>query len=509
MKQLFYNGTILTLDGSVTAQAMLVDDDTIARIGSDKELLSSAPGAEVIDLCGKTVMPSFIDAHSHLSFYANSLLQASLASALSFDDIVNKLNEFIESNGFKRGQWVIACGYDHNNLNEKTHPTKELLDSRFPAYKIVLQHVSGHFGVFSSSALDALGLTEADSNGYLEENAYIDAVKNLPTPEPERLLDAYKRAQRRYASYGVTTVQEGMMVSQMLELYRMLLANSALMLDVVGYPQIADADLFYEAFSKNAESYDQNFRLGGYKIILDGSPQGRTAWVKEPYLGSTKEYGVSSMSDEAVCEALRRAVEAKRQLLAHCNGDAAAEQLLRCAEKTAVGSDLAKIRPVIVHAQLLAAEQLERVKRLGFIPSFFVAHCYYWGDAHIENLGLARAGRISLANSARRLGIRFTFHQDAPVVEPDMFMTIWCAANRRTKAGICLGEQERISVSDAIKAITIDAAYQYGEESSKGTLAAGKKADFIILDRNPLTAAPDEVKEVRVIQTYKSGKSLL
>lgn len=292
----------------------------------------------------------------------------------------------------------------------------------------------------------------------------------------------------------------------MLPLYQMLLSHNALILDVVGYSQIADAELFYQKFPDNIFHYDHGFRLGGYKIILDGSPQGRTAWMKAPYAGTTDNFGVSTMSNDEVLGALNKAVADKRQLLAHCNGDAAAEQLLSCAEKITDKRALAAIRPVMIHAQLLEIEQLPRVRELGFIPSFFIAHCYYWGDVHVENFGRTRADKISPAKSALNQGICFTFHQDTPVVQPDMLQTVWCAVNRKSKNGIILGKKERIPIMEALKAVTVNAAYQYGEEDSKGTLTVGKKADFVVLERNPLEVPMEEIKDIAICQTYKSGE---
>lgn len=508
MKKIFFNGTIVTLEAEGIQQAVLVEDGIIKKVGSNDEILAYKDNAEVVDLSGKTMLPAFIDAHSHLSSYASSFLQVPLDESRSFEDVTEKLIQFSKTNMLQPGQWIIAGGYDHNLLLEKAHPTRQLLDHYFPDIAVVLQHKSGHFGVFNSTALTAMNMKNQYTDGYLEENDFVEAIKKVPMPNPEQLLRAYREAIEHYASYGITTIQEGMMVSQMLPLYQMLLRSDYLTLDVIGYPQISEAGKFYEAFPNSIAGYDCHFKLGGYKIILDGSPQGRTAWMKSPYLGTTNDFGVSTMSDADVSAALQKAVNDKRQLLAHCNGDAAAEQFLSCAEKIIDKDTLAKIRPVMVHAQLLSLDQLEDVKRLGIIPSFFVAHCYYWGDTHVQNFGINRASQISPAKSALDQGILFTFHQDTPVIEPDMLQTIWCAVNRKTKAGVLLGENQQISVLDAIKAVTINAAYQYGEEAVKGSIVSGKNADFVILDKNPLEIAVENLNTISILETYKSGDSI-
>ena len=186
-----------------------------------------------------------------------------------------------------------------------------------------------------------------------------------------------------------------------------------------------------EVFEDHKRKYKNNFKIGGYKIFLDGSPQGRTAWMRTPYIDDINYYGYSTMEDNSVYEAIKMAMDDDLQILAHCNGDMAAEQYIEAIEK--IGKDVKKIRPVIIHAQLIGIDQLEKVKEFGLIPSYFVAHTYYWGDIHIENFGLERARKISPAKSTLEKNILFTFHQDSPIIEPNMFETIMCAVERKTK----------------------------------------------------------------------------
>lgn len=506
MDALYYNCNILTMEEEEPRQAMLVTGGRIRRVGTAEELFPEAGDTERIDLRGATVLPAFLDAHSHLASTAASFWQVNLGEAVSFPDLTARLDRFRRENNLQAGDWLIADRYDHNRMTEKCHPGKTLLDTAFPGMKVVLQHQSGHFGVFSTPALEALGMTGFDRDGYLEEVAYIDAVKALPMPSPERILAGFRRAMEQYASYGITTVQEGMMVGQMLPLYRMLLGRNAFLFDVVGYPAVSEAEMLYRELAEYAGNYCSRFRLGGVKIILDGSPQGKTAWVKEPYTDGTR--GVSSMTNGEVRAALEYAAAERRQILTHCNGDAAVEQLLRAAEGMTERGRLAPLRPVIVHAQLMDPAQLPHAKSLGFLSSFFVAHLLHWGDVHTANLGRDRAARISPAGSALRCGIPFTFHTDTPVIRPDLFESIYCAVNRRTKTGEFLGAWERIPVWDALRAVTLGAAYQYGEEREKGSLRAGKRADFLLLAENPLTVPPEKLGELRVKATYRAGECI-
>lgn len=167
----------------------------------------------------------------------------------------------------------------------------------------------------------------------------------------------------------------------------------------------------------------------------------------------------------------------KLQLLVHCNGDRAAEKFI----EAEINYGDPATRPVMIHAQLLGTDQLDALKRAAIIPSFFVAHVLHWGDVHIKNFGFERASSISPLRSALKKDILFTLHQDSPVIRPDMTETIWCAVERKTAGGKTLGEEERIDVFSALKAVTANAAYQYFEEKNNGYAEngqAGKSCGF-------------------------------
>ena len=403
-----------------------------------------------------------------------------------------------------------------------------MLDRAAPDNPVIMAHQSGHTGVLNTLALERLGITpdtpvpeggmmevaDGKVTGYMEETAFLNCQSRVPMPAPEDLMGAYLRAQDGYARRGVTTVQEGMMIPAMEPLYRQLCAVGLLKLDVVGYLDITQADGMRTALSEHIGQYSGRFKVGGYKTFLDGSPQARTAWLREPYCGAEKNYrGYPRMSNEELAGYVDRALDENMQLLVHCNGDAACEQYLRVygerlRARAASGKPCRAIRPVIIHAQMLAPDQLSRAAQNGMIPSFFVAHVYHWGDVHLENLGPERAARISPAASAGAQGLRYTFHQDAPVIQPDMLETVWCAVNRVTKQGTVLGPQERVPVLDALRAVTINAAYQYFEEGSKGSLRPGKRADLVILEEDPLKALPMHLRDIRILETVKDGKTI-
>ena len=530
----FYNGEILTMEKRSAGTAVLVEDGKIRALGDAGELLEAAGDAARVDLEGNTLMPAFVDAHSHFTQVAFSTLQASLEGAGSREEAVGKLQAFLRTARHPKGAWVLARDYDNTAFPDGRHLTLAELDGAAPENPLFVQHKSGHIGLFNSLALKLLGVRpdtpspeggrigkeDGRLTGYMEENALFAFQKRVPMPGPEELEGAFEKAQKLYASFGITTVQDGMAVKEMLPLYDMLLGKDLLWLDLAAYPDPETYALAKRAYPGCMETYWKGLRFGGMKIFLDGSPQGRTAWMRTPYLGGTedrgakearsenaKEYcGYGTMTDENVLEAMGEAAREETQLLAHCNGDAAAEQYLRCLERAEEDwPGLGGLRPVLIHGQLIGRDQLPRAARLGVILSLFVAHVYHWGDVHIRNFGLERACKISPAASALRCGIPVTFHQDAPVILPDMFETIWCAVRRLTKQGVLLGGEERISPAQALRAVTINAAYQYGEEKRKGSIVPGKQADLIVTDKNPLKAPAKELRNIQVLRTYKEG----
>ena len=312
-----------------------------------------------------------------------------------------------------------------------------------------------------------------------------------------------EQAQDIYLQNGITTAQDGFTKEAEWTLLHCLAGQKRLKLDVVAYPNLPDNRKIALEHPQYCKQYHNRLKIGGYKVFLDGSPQGRTAWMSQPYADASDGYrGYAVHTDEEVRSYMRQALQDHMQILAHCNGDAAAQQMIDAyaAEKT--GED---IRPVMIHAQLVRPDQLARMGELGMIASFFVAHTYYWGDVHLKNFGEARATAISPVRAAIGNGVVYTFHQDTPVILPNMLETLWCAVNRISKGGYVMGEAQRVSPLEALKGVTLYAAYQYFEENEKGSIRPGKRADFVLLDRDPLQVDPMELRDLRVLATIWGG----
>lgn len=514
MRTVYFDGSILTMETCEHSVQMLVTNgDLIEYVGAyDEKIKSECDSA--VDLKGACLMPGFVDGHSHFMSVASSLMQVSLKEATSFEHIGELLKKYISQNKIPKGQWVNAVGYDLEMLCENSHPTRKSIDMACPDNPVVLQHISGHMGVFNSMGIRLLGIEDKApvieggsidlENGLFKENAFMKYLKMLPAPKLDALLEAFLKAQTLYASYGITTVQEGMLVKEMLPLYRAFINSGRLKLDIVAYADAQEADMLY---SELCDKKYQHFRLGGVKIFLDGSPQSCTALMTRPYL-TTGDCGMSTMTDESVIHSVKNAVLSDRQILAHCNGDGACGQFVRAVKSVNEICSVKDIRPVMVHGQFVTEKQLCEAGQLNMLASFFPSHIYYWGETHIKNLGLSRAEFINPLKKASECGVSFTIHTDSPVIPPNMLEAVSCAVNRTTRDGRVLGEDQKIDVYKALCAITKEGAYQYFEEDSKGVIAVGKKADLVILDKNPLTIEKSRIKNIKVLKTIKDGETV-
>jgi predicted amidohydrolase YtcJ len=417
-------------------------------------------------------------------------------------------------------------GYDDSLLKEKRHPTRDDLDAVSREHPIFIVHVSGHLSVGNSALLSQVGISSetvdppggayrrrADSrepNGVFEEMAHYAVMARLPRPNPDGALIGLQKTLAYLASRGLTTVQDGGANAENLQLLQSAAQNGLLNLDVVAYRYWSPIGMALpKEFVSN--EYQNRFRVDGVKIILDGSPQGKTAFLSRPYtvppVGRDASYrGYPSLPEPVVQKAVTAALQARVPLLAHANGDAAAEILIDAVDAAAVAE---APRVVMIHSQTVRDDQLDRMARLRITPSFFVSHTFFWGDWHREEtLGVERAIRISPTRSATERGIRYTLHNDPPVVPPDMIRTLWSATTRRTRSGEVLGREQRASTHEALAGITLDAARQYGEEASKGSISAGKQADFVIVDQDPLAMDPENLLQLQVLETISRGKTV-
>lgn len=539
MKKIYFNGTIIPMTGADDRlEAVLTEGDKILfagkRCDAEKFLEREASPAEesaaveYVDLKGRTMLPGFVDGHSHFFQTAQGMATCDLSGAECFADIVALLQDYIKENQITSDDVVFGGGYDHNFLKEETHPDRNVLDQASDTVPIYISHTSGHMGAANSALLTLAGIidetpdpkggrfgrdAEGHLTGYVEETpALMQILASCMSKMKIDMPKQIKAAQELYFSYGVTTAQEGAASGQALQGLAAIAASGLLNMDVVVYVLSDEYEETARKMQSYVGSYKDHVKLAGSKIILDGSPQGKSAWLSRPYEGETEYCGYPTHEDDYVENAVRQSVRSGVQILAHCNGDAASEQFLNSCEKVMQEEkkeDLfTELRPVMVHCQTVREDQLDRMKSLDMIPSVFVGHTYYWGDIHLQNLGEERGKRISPVRSMQERGLVYNFHQDTPVTKPDMLHSVWCAVNRITRKGKSIGAEQCIDVYSALKAVTIHAAYAYHEEDKKGTIEEGKQADFVILDQNPLETEKREIDKIKVVQTVKSGETV-
>ncbi|MBS5451379.1 MAG: amidohydrolase [Coriobacteriia bacterium] len=555
MPTIFTHADFVPMTGQEASfEAMLVTDGgTIAYTGPLKEAraqaseFGGAAHAEEVSLDGLCVLPGFIDAHSHFTGVSQYFTSADLSGATSFPEIAARLRAFAKRSRAGAGDIILGTNYDHNDLAERRHPDRHLLDEVSADVPVAIIHASSHQCVANTKLLELAGLSastadptggrygrEADGtlSGYCEEPAAMWPVLAIVQERQHTGMDKLLAPmQNVYLEQGITTCQDGATTADMADELDGAARAGKLVMDVVAYPmygedidamfaehatcdtaQLVPGRTGYGPFGTPAPAYANHLRFGGVKMFLDGSPQGRTAWLSRPYTPGPEGdgyRGYPTMSDADALAFARTAVNEGRQLLAHVNGDAALERFLAVYARAladATHPRKRELRPVAIHTQIARRDQIERMGMLNMVPSVFASHIWYWGDTHLRNLGRARAMRISACADMLDCWLPLTLHCDTPVLRPNLLEAVWCAAERRTKVGVHLGPTQSISVYEGLRAITANAAYQYGEESRKGTLEPGKLADFIVLSDNPLRVEPDRLRSIRVLTTYKEGR---
>ena len=539
--EIYFNGDIITMEGKSPeyAEAVAVKNGKIVFVGSKAEadkLIGDS--TKMNDLKGKTLLPGFIDGHGHAF---NSGVQALAANLLPAPDgtgndipaIDTLLKEWESKNKGTIGKygWIMGFGYDDAQLKEGRHPTADDLDKVSDTIPIVIIHQSGHLAVMNHKALEIAGFNadtkdpeggvirrkkgSREPDGVLEEMAFFlpmfKIMGNLDTTANQKIALAGIDA---YVKFGYTTLQEGRATKEACDTWMSLGKQGKLKVDIACYTDI-QGNIPYIKSTGVQKDYINHFRVAGVKLSLDGSPQGKTAWLTEPYKvppqGQPADYaGYPAIPGQTNVNAFVDTAFANNwQIITHCNGDAALDAYIVAVRNATSLYGNNDRRSVVIHAQTARFDQLDSMKVLGMMPSFFGMHTYYWGDWHMnETLGKERAFRISPAATALKKGMIFTEHHDAPVALPSSIMILYSVVNRLSRTGVVIGPDERISVYDGLRSLTSWAAYQYFEENSKGTLKAGKLADMVILSENPLKIDPVKIKDINVLETIKEGNTV-
>lgn len=545
---LMINGHILTMDADDSvAEALLIEGQYIVAIGDLDYVQSRAPeNSRVIDLQGSTLMPGFVDAHSH--FPSSGLAQAGLDLAPALSGGLDSLSDLLQrvstaASSQSENQWIVGFNYDDASLLEGRHPTRQELDEAAPNHAVYLWHRSGHMGVANTRALRALGHLESGSesilvanaqvgrdkqgrlNGLLQEQAAPELVRLLQELPKRKLIRVLDQARDQYLKAGITTVQNGFADILSMHVLKWAQRIGVLHQRVVIWPAHGKLAERLGADTDTEHSKDpglalanalgwtlqerEKFAISAVKLIVDGSPQGRTAWLTKPYqkdLALSDGYrGLPVIGEHELERLVSQYHFAGFQLALHGNGDAAIDAIIKALGIAQAEYPRQDTRHFVVHAQTIRRDQLEQLAQLDVGVSFFPAHTLYWGDWYRKKvLGEERARLISPLGIADELGVRYSIHSDAPVTPIDPMQMLWSAVNRRTLSNVQLDETLSVSRMRALRAMTIDAAWQNHLDHDRGSLEEGKLADVISLSGNPLVV--DDVRDVVVLKVWIGGR---
>ncbi|KMY52859.1 hypothetical protein AC623_01735 [Bacillus sp. FJAT-27231] len=534
---LFKNANVLTLDSrNSRAGSVAVSEGKIIGIWKEaepsKSELEITARTNVVDLKGATLIPGFIDTHNHILAYGQMKNQLNCGTPpnRTIHDIVEAVRA--KATETPNGEWIQAYGYDDTLLQEKRHITRTDLDQAAPNHPVIVMHTSGHLAAVNSLALQRGGLTDKVSdpqgghygrdekgclNGVLYESAAMQPIMNqLPKMTMDDMVNALGEAAKDYIAQGITTNSDAAifgiddfsahvkaaekgtnpMRTQLMIMHHLLREGGVF----EGYSAV-------ELDREIRERSGGMARLDSAKLFQDGSIQGLTGALRKPYYQNSEVLGNLVHPQEVFNEEVSDLHQRGFRIATHGNGDRAIGSILEAYEYALSKHQRSDHRHRIEHVQTATPKDLAKMKELGVAGSFFINHVYYWGDRHEKIfLGRERASRISPLAEAVKLNLLFTLHSDCPITPISPLFSVWAAVNRLTKEGHVLGPEQRIDVITALKSMTIYGAKLNFAENISGSIEIGKQADFAVLEADPTTVSPEEIKDISILATYIDGQ---
>lgn len=534
---IFTGGTILTVDDTFSeAEAIAISGDKIIAVGSFSEVVAKAgDNAEVNDLKDKTMLPGFIDPHAHVVTFAPVTYVMENIGMTKFrttSEALSHLRKIADKK--QKGEWILASQWDPSVQEGVSALTIKELDAISTDHPIFILNASGHLAYVNSKAYEAAGIPAnvknpegaeyvRDENGklngvILNNVAFLPVVTASPDLAELNIVDAIISLLKEFNKYGITTTSEFSLGA-----FSGSSTEADLLFKVSKREDISARIRAYLMYTLNDEwikagtkMYDGNplAKIVGYKLIADGSNQGFTGLQRVPYF-SKEQAGNEGLAYMSVFEMFRISQERAKegwQLALHGNGDRAIDNILTVIEKLKRdGIDIETIRPRIEHCSILHDDQIDKMKRLGVSASFLIGHVHYWGTWMRDVVfGPEKVQLLDRCKAAEDHGINYSLQSDFAVSEPDMLKIIDIAVNRDTfkEPDYILAPQERISVESAIRAVTINAAWQLMSEHEIGSLEPGKYADFVILDEDPRKVDPKTIEDIAVLETWMNGKKV-
>lgn len=535
---LIRNANIITLDAHssranilASYKGRIVGIWTKAEFNTIKESIVLETNAKEHDLNGATLIPGFIDTHNHLLVYAQNKAQVDCSSARNSNitDIIANIEAFHTQRN--DNSWILGYGYDDTMLAEKRHPTKDDLDKISTERPIIIFHISNHMAVVNSKVLEIAKIDasmkdpeggyfgrDADNNlnGVLYEHAAMSYVYDyIPAPSHDEFMELIRHAAQEYVAQGITTntdaavghTEYGIHIDSMRDDI-----NPMRMRFMFMYSELLEGGFFekYDAKQLNQKILEDSngmAKLDSAKLFQDGSIQGRTAALRQPYYHDSNLYGELIFPQQTFNDYVLKLHNLGYRIATHGNGDRAIGSILEAYQNALDMSPRNDHRHRIEHVQTATADDLKSMKDYHIAASFFINHVYYWGDRHKSIfLGPERAERINPLKEADDVGLLYTLHSDCPVTPISPLFSIWAAVNRMTRDGHVLGETQKIDVETALRTMTIYGAQLNFDEQDLGSIEIGKLADFAILDKDPTAVDPMTIKDINILATIINGE---
>jgi len=522
-----YNAVIYSVDSSFGVhQAMAIKNGRIVEVGSEKAILNAYNSSQKTNLMGKTVFPGFIDAHCHFVGYGLGLNRVSLVGTKSFAEVLQKVKEFtankpptdanaVHLKGAGNSDWIIGRGWDQNDWETKTMPDNRALDSLFPNTPVFLTRIDGHAAIANTAALTRAGITPQTKiaggellktgnrlSGVLVDNA-VDLLKAvLPQANASALAGAALIAQEHCLAQGLTTVDDAGLMKRDIDVLDALHQNGQLKLRV--YAMLSDSSSNYDHYLKNGPYKTERLNVRAFKFYADGALGSRGACLMEAY-NDKKNWKGFLLSEQKHFEE-KALLMAKRgfQMATHCIGDSAYRIILSAYKKA--GATKAE-RWRIEHAQVVNPSDMKNSDQV--IPSVQPTHAtsdMYWVA---DRLGEERSRHAYAYKELLHVAGLVALGTDFPVEDISPFKTFYAAVARQDAKGFPAGgfqPENALSREETLKGMTIWAAYANFEEHEKGSLEAGKYADFVVLDTDLMKCALSDILKTKVHSTYISGE---
>jgi predicted amidohydrolase YtcJ len=513
---ILHNGKIYTLDDSFSVtQAVSIRDGRILAVGSDRVILDTYNAPEKIDLNGNCVYPGLIDAHCHFTGYGKNLLNADLTGTSSFEEIVKLLIRRHQENP---GEWVLGRGWDQNDWESKKFPDRELLDRAFPDTPVLLRRIDGHAAMVNREALRRAGIHASTTveggsilirdgrlTGLLVDNAINLVERVVPSPGREEIARAVLQAQEDCFAVGLTSVHDAGLDHLTISLIDSLQRAGELKMRI--YAMLSPGRDNYEAYMFKGLYKTDHLNVRSVKLYADGALGSRGALLLEPYSDDTANRGLSVSSREYLLENSRLALQHGYQVNTHCIGDSANRLVLDV--YAGLLGDKNDRRWRIEHAQIIHPEDFRKFGDFSVIPSVQSTHAtsdMYWAD---ERLGEKRLGDAYAYRRLKEENGWIPNGSDFPVENINPLYGFYALTVRKDLEGYPEGgfqTENALSRKDALRAMTLWAARAAFEEHEKGSLEAGKMADFIITDEDLLGVEADAIPKIRILQTWLGGE---